>query len=148
MKSASDLTRKVGALQPDQKAEVTYIRGGEEKTASVTLGALGQEKVAAADEDKTQSHSALTLGVQLAPADEQGNGKGVAIVNVDPNGEGAAKGLSAGDVILEVSGKAVSTPHQVKAEIEAAKHDGKKAVVMLVKTEQASRFVAFAFPKA
>ena len=36
----------------------------------------------------------------------------------------------------------------MKAEIEAAKHDGKKAVVMLVKTEQSSRFIAFEFPKA
>ena len=146
VKSPGELTRKVGALKPDEKADVTYIRGGEEKTASVTLGALGQEKMAAADEDKTQPQSALTLGVQLAPA--EGQGKGVAIVNVDPNGEGAAKGLTAGDVILEVSGRAVSTPRQVKAEIEAAKHDGKKAVVMLVKTEQSSRFVAFEFPKA
>jgi len=148
VKSPGELTRKVGALKPDEKADVTYIRGGEEKTASVTLGALGQEKTAAADEDKTQSKGALTLGVQLAPAEDQGKGKGVAIVNVDPNGEGAAKGLSAGDVILAVSGKAVNTPREVKAEIEAAKHDGKKAVVMLVKTEQSSRFVAFEFPKA
>jgi serine protease Do len=148
VKTASDLTRKVGALKPDEKAEVTYIRGGEEKTASVTLGALGQEKTAAAEVDKTQAKGALTLGVQLAPAEDQGKGNGVTIVNVDPNGEGAAKGLAAGDVILAVSGKSVNTPHEVKAEIEAAKHDGKKAVVMLVKTEQSSRFIAFQFPKA
>jgi len=86
--------------------------------------------------------------VELAPASQEGKGKGVQIVNVDPNGEGAAKGLTAGDVILEVSGKAVNTPSQVKDEIQTAKHDGKKAVLMLVKTAQSSRFIAFEFPKA
>jgi serine protease Do len=70
------------------------------------------------------------------------------VVGVDPTGQGAAKGLTAGDVILEVSGKAVSSPREVKDGIEAAKKDGKKAVLMLVKTAQASRFVAFEFPKA
>ena len=74
--------------------------------------------------------------------------KGVEIVNVDPTGQAASKGIAAGDVILEVSGKPVTSPRQVKAEIEAAKKDGKKAVLMLVKTAQASRFVAFEFPKA
>ena len=42
----------------------------------------------------------------------------------------------------------MSSPREVKAEIETAKKDGKKAVVMLVKTAQASRFIAFEFPKA
>jgi serine protease Do len=144
VKSSAELTRKVGALKPGEKAEVTYIRNGEEKTASVTLGALPGEKVAAADKDEA-AKNAMTLGVQLAPSE---GGKGVEIVGVDPNGQAAAKGLNAGDVILQVAGKEVSSPREVKAEIEAAKHDGKKAVLLLVKSQQASRFVAIEFPKA
>ena len=143
--SAGDLTRKVGSLQPGVKATLTYIRDGAEKTADVSLGALPAEKTAAADESATVEKSALTLGVQLAPNDK---GKGVAIVNVDPTGPAAAKGVTAGDVILEVAGKAVSSPREVKDEIQNAKKDGKKAIVMLLKTQDASRFVAFEFPKA
>ena len=142
VKSPGELTRKVGALKPGDKADVTYIRGGDEKSASVTLGSVQAEKTAAADE-KAEPKGALTLGVQLAPSD-----KGVEIVKVEPNGQGAAKGLTAGDLILEVSGKPVTNPSEVKAGIEAAKHDGKKAVLMLVKTAQSSRFIAFEFPKA
>ena len=145
VKSAADLTRKVGALKPGDKADVTYMRGGEEKTASVSLGDLKPEQMAKADEDKPDAQSSLTLGVQLAPSEK---GKGVQVVGVDPTGQAAAKGISAGDVILEVSGKPVASPQEVKAGIEAAKKDGKKAVLMLVKTAQASRFVAFEFPKA
>jgi len=145
VKNAADLTRKVGALKPGDKAAVTFMRDGKEQTADVTLGSMETEKTAAASEDANPEHAALTLGAELAPAE---HGKGVEIVNVDPTGQAASKGIAAGDVILEVSGKPVTSPRQVKAEIEAAKKDGKKAVLMLVKTAQASRFVAFEFPKA
>ena len=146
VKSAADLTRKVGSMKPGEKADVGYIRGGEDKTASVTLGDLKPEQTAQADEaNKPDAQASLTLGVQLAQNEK---GKGVAVVGVDPTGQGAAKGLTAGDVILEVSGKAVASPQEVKAGIETAKKDGKKAVLMLVKTAQSSRFVAFEFPKA
>jgi serine protease Do len=73
---------------------------------------------------------------------------GVAIVGVDPNGLGASKGLTSGDVILQVSGKPVTTPAEVKAGIAAAKQDGKKSVLMLIRTAEATHFVAFEFPKA
>jgi len=145
VKNAADLTRKVGALKPGEKASLTFVRDGKEQTADVTLGSLQPEKTAAATEDANPENAALTLGAELAPAE---HGKGVAIVNVDPTGQAASKGISAGDVILEVSGKPVTSPKQVKAEIESAKKDGKKAVLMLVKTAQSSRFIAFEFPKA
>jgi serine protease Do len=145
VKDAADLTRKVGALKPGEKATVTYMRDGAEQTADVTLGSLQPEKTAAADDSAAPEHSALTLGVELAPTE---HGKGVEIVEVDPTGQAASKGISAGDVILQVAGKPVSSPREVKSEIEAAKKDGKKAVLMLVRTSQASRYVAFEFPKA
>ena len=58
-------------------------------------------------------------------------------------------GLTEGDIILEVAGKPVSQPAEVKAGIASAKQDGKKAVLMKVQTaDGGARFVAFAFPKA
>jgi serine protease Do len=142
--SAGDLTRKVGSLKPGAKAEVTFVRNGDQKTAEVTLGALPGDKMAMADEG-AGAKSALTLGVELAPND---HGKGVKVVGVDPTGEAASKGVASGDVILEVAGKPVNSAGEVKENIESAKHDGKKAVLMLIKTAQGSRFVAFEFPKA
>ena len=142
--SAADLTRKVGALKPGEKAQVTYMRDGQEKTADVTLGALPGDKMAMANVGAS-AKSALTLGVELAPND---HGKGVKVVGVDPTGEAASKGVASGDVILEVAGKPVTSAEEVKANIESAKHDGKKAVLLLIKTAQGSRFVAFEFPKA
>ena len=145
VKDASDLTRHIGGLKPGEKVELTYLRDGAEKTADITLGSLNSEQTAKADDAPT-TDSALKLGVQLAPANDGQHG--VAIVNVDPDGLAASKGLASGDVIMEVAGKPVSTPSEVKAGIAKAKQDGKKSVLMLVKTADASRFVAFEFPKA
>ncbi|MGD0641259.1 MAG: PDZ domain-containing protein, partial [Roseiarcus sp.] len=149
IKDAADLTRHVASLKPGDKVELTFLRGGEEKTVSLSLAAQKNERTASAESPQTETAPAL-LGVQMAPAkDVAGAGdQGVAIVGVDPNGVAATKGLTSGDVILEVSGKAVSRPGDVKAEIAAAQQQGKKAVLMKVKTADGSRFVAFELPNA
>jgi serine protease Do len=88
--------------------------------------------------------------LRLAPAPQVAGAceEGVAIVNVDPDGLAATKGLAEGDVILNVSGKPVSQPSEVNSAIPAAKRDSKKAVLMKIMTAQGERFVAFEFPKA
>ena len=135
-------------LKPGDKIEISFFRDGAEKTVDLTLGSQKNERTAMAG--ATQNESALKLGIELAPAKEiTGAGdQGVAVVNVDPEGVAAEKGVAAGDVILDVSGKAVSQPSEVKAEIAAAKRDGKKAVIMRLKTAQGDHFVAFEFPQA
>ena len=148
---ASDLTRQVGMLKPGEKVELTYLRDGAEKTAEATLATRRPRQTAqgrriAGDERQ----GAPTLGIQLAPANEvAGSGdKGVAIVGVDPNGAAAEQGLATGQVILDVGGKPVSTPQDVKSEVASAKSQGKKSVLMRIQTADGDRFVAVPFPKA
>ncbi len=147
---ASDLTLQVGMLKPGEKVQLTYIRDGAEKTAEATLAPQKAEKTASADE-LTNDKATPALGIKLAPAGEvAGSGdKGVAIVGVDPDGAAAEQGLSAGQVILDVAGKPVSTPQEVKSEVANAKSQGKKSVLMRIQTADGnSRFVAVPFPKA
>jgi serine protease Do len=66
----------------------------------------------------------------------------VVVVGVDPSGAAAAKGIEAGDVILAVGGEAVSNPADVKADFSKAKRDGKKIVLLRVKSQQGTHFVA------
>ena len=150
IKDAADLTLRIGSFKPDDKVELTYLRSGQEKTAQVTLADQKNEKVAKADNAQSQQEQGAQLGIQIAPAkDVAGAGdKGVAIVGVDPNGTAAEQGLAAGNVILDVSGKAVSTPQDVKSGIESAKSQGKKAVMMRIQTADGAHFVAVPFPKA
>ena len=119
---ASDLTRRVGSLKPSDKVELTYIRDGAEKTAQITLADQKNEKVAKADGSQAKEPGAL--GLQIAPAKD--GDKGVQIVGVDPNGTAAEQGLAQGDVILDVAGKPVSSPADVKAGIASAKSSGQE----------------------
>ena len=150
VKDASDLTVRIGSFKPNDKVELTYLRNGDEKTAQITLADQKSEKLAKADSSMSQKDQGAQLGIQIAPAKEvDGAGdKGVAIVGVDPNGTAAEQGLATGNVILDVSGKAVSTPDDVKAGIASAKSQGKKAVMMRIQTADGAHFVAVPFPKA
>ncbi len=147
---ARDLARRIGALNPGAKIAVTYFRDGKELSTTLELAALPSSKTAGAAKVDTGQGAFSGLGLSLAPATAvQGAGdQGVAVVDMDPNGTAALKGIRDGDVILEVAGKAVSTPAEVKIGIEAAKTDGRKAVLMKVKSADGTRFVAMPVPKA
>jgi serine protease Do len=142
-----DLSRRVGAMRPGDSVKLTFVRDGKEQTVSVKLGELPNDKVAKADKEDTRVGG--SFGLQLAPAkDVDGAGKeGVVVTDVNPNGAGAEQGIRQGDVILEMAGKPVSEPAQVKAALDEARKDGRKSVLMRLKTGEASRFVALAFPK-
>ena len=114
----------------------------------MTLAPQQTEKTAGAPTPQTATP--MELGLELAAGGQAAGAdhRGVAIGGVDPNGEAAQKGLKPGDVILDVAGKPVSTPDEVKSDIAQAKDTGAKAVLMRVQTADGDRFVAFAFPKA
>ncbi len=140
-----DLARKIAALGPRQEAELSIIRNGSPQTLKVTLGALPDDKQAKADAPDQHSKDAMAkYGMTLAPAAEvEGAGKtGVVVADVDPDGAAAQKGIQTGDVILEVAGKPVSRPSDVTAAIDAAKAGGKKSVLVHLRTQDSSRFVA------
>jgi serine protease Do len=67
---------------------------------------------------------------------------------VDPSGPAAELGLKAGDVILDVGGKAVKNAADVRKAIDDAQAAGKNAILMRVKTADATRFIAIQFGKA
>ncbi|MCF4125169.1 Do family serine endopeptidase [Methylobacterium sp. SyP6R] len=142
---ARELSRKIASLKPGTKVDLTYVRSGKTETAQVTLGTLPNDtKVASAnDNGGSRGDSQPRLGLSLAPAAQVGAGQeGVAVVGVDPDGPAAAKGIQEGDVILDVGGQPVSTLSDVAGRIRAAESDGRKAVLMRIKNDKGTRFVA------
>lgn len=63
------------------------------------------------------------------------------MTSVDPAGS-AADRFKTGDVILDVAGAAVSSPGDVRKALASAQADGKRTVLMRVKSGQGMRFVA------
>ncbi|MCP1550635.1 MULTISPECIES: Do family serine endopeptidase [Methylorubrum] len=145
---ARDLSRRIAGLKPGTEVKLAYLRGGKSDVATVELGTLPTDaKVASRSDSSTGGQP--RLGLSLAPANDVGLGdEGVAVMDVDPDGPAASKGIAQGDVILDVAGTSVSKPSDVQAQIRAAESNGRKAVLMRVKSAKGqTRFVAVALGK-
>jgi serine protease Do len=152
VKDARDLAKKIGNMAPDTAIKLSVLHNGDRKTIDLTLGKLPNEQQAMNDTGNDKNGGAAEigkLGLTLAPASRvSGSGdQGVVVTGVDPSGVAADHGFSTGDVILEVSGKQVSTPSDVRKEIASARSDKKHAVLMRVKSGDNTKFVALPIGK-
>jgi serine protease Do len=148
VKDARELARAIGAMAPGASVKLTLWRKGEETSMSVTLAEMPKttEARAAMPESDGKSSDTPKLGLMLAPA---GSGKdGVVVTAVDPAGPAAEHGLKTGDVILDVGGKKVATPADVRDAIADAHKNGKRTVLMRLKSDAAVKFVAIPIARA
>jgi serine protease Do len=152
IKDAHDLAKQIGSMTPGTTAKLTVWRKGEEKSFSLTLGDLPKSREARATNPDSDAKGAglPKLGMTVASAgDVAGSGsEGVVVTEVDPDGVASEHGLESGDVILEVGGSKVATPEDVRKAIGEAQKNGKHAVLMRVKSDDKTKFVAIPFTRA
>ncbi|MEO1066182.1 MAG: Do family serine endopeptidase [Pseudomonadota bacterium] len=153
-----DLPRMVADTPVGKAVDVTVLRKGEEVTVKVDLGRLEEgEKIASNEANQsettdTKDEEAVTvLGLSLSALTEDLRSqynidektKGVVVTAVAEGSGGAEKGVQVGEVILEVSQEAVSTPEDVKNRVDAlSKSDRKSALLLLSGANGELRFVA------
>ena len=146
IKDSRDLARRISSMAPGTSVKLEITHNGEQKTVALTLGTLPDERLAQANPVGNESSDAnfAPLGLTLAPAENvAGAGrKGVAVTAVDPDGPAAERGVQTGDVILDVGGKSVSRPADVSKDIAALRNDGKRTVLMRMKSGNTTKFVA------
>jgi serine protease Do len=134
IKDARELARVIGGLAPGSAVKLDMLRNGKSKVVNLTLGQLPNAQEAKADTDADSKGATMDvprLGMTVAPADKvEGAGKqGVVVTQVDPKSAAADRGFKKGDVILEVAGKSVATPGDVREAIEGARRDKKNSVL-------------------
>jgi serine protease Do len=144
---ARELARHIGTLAPGTSVKLGLIHQGQEKTVTLTLGTLPNEKQADAtpqNQREVPDSDVPKLGLTLAPASKvQGSdGNGVVVTAVAEGGVAADHGFQVGDIILDVGGKTVSTPADVRKSLADARKEGKRAVLFRVKSSQGTKFVA------
>ena len=133
---AKDLSRTVASVKPGTQVPIEVVRDGKRQIINVKIGILPGEMPKMASTGKGQKGLDLSdLGLKVAPAED---GAGVRITELNPNSPAAEKGLSQGDIILEVAGKPVTNPADMSAALEASK--GKK-VLMLVRSGENQRYI-------
>jgi serine protease Do len=152
VKDARELAKQIGAMAPGNTVKLIVLRKGEVKSISLTLAELPKEREARATSSDIgpDGSDAPKLGLMLAPAGKvaASGTEGVVVTNVDPNGLASEHGFKTGDVILDVGGKKVATPVDVRNAISRAKKDGKRTVLVRLKSDNAMRFVAIPIAQA
>jgi serine protease Do len=145
---ARDLARHIGTMSPGASVKLGMIHQGQDKTITLTLGTLPNEKQAANDPGQNQREvpdsDLPRLGLTLAPASKVSGAEtiGVVVTAVVSGGVAADHGFQVGDVILDVGGKSVSTPADVRKSLTEARTEGKHTVLFRVKSNDGTRFVA------
>jgi len=155
VKDARELARTIGGFAPGNAVKLNVMHKGQDKVVNLTLGQLPNTVEAKADTDNSDRGSTSRgtdvpkLGLTLAPAGTvAGAGKeGVVVTEVDPKSAAAERGFKEGDVILEVAGKSVANPGEVREAINAARTDNKNSVLIRVRSGGSSRFVAVPLAK-
>ena len=162
-----DLPRMVAETEIGEKVEVSILRNGEKITKTVEIGQLerAEEKglLDTGDEDTGRDRPGVTpesttlegLGLSVQDIGQRmrkqfglgQNAKGVVITDVASGVQAARKGLSRGDVILEIDQRTVTSTEQAAELVEKASEDGKTSVLLLVRQQGRGdvRFVALKF---
>ena len=139
------LARLIGEFDPDSKVTLTIVRNGEKQDVSVTLGKLADQVAANSDTgEKPGVLQSEKLGMALAPSP---NDDGVLVLEVVPNSAADAKGVVAGDVVASVNGEQVRNPQDVEKLAAEAREAGRKGMLLQIKRDGNSSFVAVPFEK-
>jgi serine protease Do len=153
-----ELPRLVADEPIGKEVPVKVLRKGEEKTITVKLGRLeDDDKTAEADTSNPAPEAppakviAGPLGLTLSDLSPDVRKKfgikdsvnGVVVTGIEAGSAAAEKRLQAGDVIVEVAQKQVSTPEDVEKRINDLKKDGRKSALLLLANKDGDlRFVA------
>jgi serine protease Do len=144
VKDSRDLAKKIGAVNPGSTATLGILHNGAEKTVSLTVGKMPGQNAERHASQHPGNEGAAPLGLTLAPAGSMaGEGsKGVVVTDVNPGGPAAEHGVRAGDVILDIAGKPVNAPSDVRQALKDASSAGKHTILMRIKSGDSTHFVA------
>jgi serine protease Do len=156
VEDARALPRMVANTDNGDNVQITVWRDGKRKSLEVTLGSLpGEETVAMTESQQADDGTpklGLTLSALSAEAKKHFNGSeeevGVLIVDVVRDGPAAKHGLQRGDIISRVGKTTVTKPDEVVSEVKRAAKEQHKTVLLLIKRNGMSRFVAVPLERA
>ncbi len=159
------LPRAVAETEIGKKVKVTYWREGKKADTMLAIGELEKAEKSglfSGDNDDSPQPQQTGPGVKVSsvgmtvdkigPQDRTNyeipdDVQGVLVQSVEPMSEAAEKGLTPGDVIVEVNKQRVTDPSKVPGIIEAARVTGQPSVLLLVNRGGDVRFVALKLKK-
>jgi len=146
VKDSRNLRLMVGRLAPGDKVAVKVLRDGKEKTFTVTLKEMPEQKLASANKAPSDNESDALNGVTVGDIDSAARSrfnipdrvKGALITEVDPDSASYETGLRPGDVIQEIDHKRVTNAEEA---VEVSKHVTTKQVLVRFWSRGGSHYV-------
>ena len=141
VEDSNTLRNKVAGTLPGSEIKIKIRRDGAEQELTATLDEFNIEgaRTAGGEEEKKapeNSEQSGKLGLTLQPITPEiaqqlklESNDGLVVMNVDPSGAAAEKGIQRGDVILQINRQAVSSLDDVQAAIEKS---GDRPILLLI----------------
>jgi serine protease Do len=135
VENSNSLQMKIADIQPGTKVNLKIIRDGKEKTITVAVAELQEERQSTrqAGGGKDVGLAVTELTPNLARRYGLRTTRGLLITEVSDGSDAARKGLLPGDIILEVNRTKVNTEEEWNALIDQKKSG--EAVLLLVRRE-------------
>jgi serine protease Do len=154
------LPKIVADTEIDATAPMTIWRDGREKTVQVKVGELelaeekGLVEKQASVDAPAQGETILELGLKVMALTPDlrtqfnltADVTGLVVMNIDDKADALRKGLSEGDVIVEMNQAAVNTVADAKKAVADAKAAGKNSILLLVNRQGEIQFIAVKLP--
>ena len=160
--AANELQTFIARKHPGDQVTLKIFRDGNLLTKNLTLRSRADEKLAAKDTDRESAESepevdhtskpmnmeSLGLSLRALTSSEKKDNnveQGVVITDVKRFSEAYNRQLRAGNIILEADKKELTSPKDFKSVID--KHKSGDALLLRVKTDTGTAFVAIQIPK-
>lgn len=150
-----DLSRIVAETEVGSTVPALVQRDGKLVTLKLKVAKLDVVETAAKQDDEDvatpdESKATILLGIGLIAINDAiraefelgADARGVLVVSVDENSAAAAKGVLAGDIIVAMAQKPVSTPDEMAALLKLEKKSGRNSVLLKIMTGDDTHFVA------
>ena len=152
--SSRRLPHLVAEAQSDKTVEVVVWRDGERRSLRLVVGLRPDAEALASapptGDGESDEAKQASIGLRLAPLTAKLKARhglpegleGALVVEVDPSGAAAERGLRSGDVIVRAGSLPVASPADVSRAIDEVVESGGDILLLLVEREGERRFVA------
>ncbi|RUR36456.1 DegQ family serine endoprotease [Vreelandella populi] len=139
---SSTLPRLIGRVAPGSDVELTLMRDGEQVTETVELGHWPDSEAAKQGEG---SNNQVRLGISVAELDDATRERlnidgGIEVRQVEPGSVAAQAGLLAGDVLVSIDHRGVSSADELLSIVEDLPSD--RAIPLRIYRDGRSLFIA------
>ncbi len=130
-----DLSKGIADTGAGNRAKVTFLRGGEEKTVRIKLGKRSESEPGAV---RTSSSPSSDLGLEVRELDSElaerlgieDDVKGVVVTGIEPDGKASEAGIQRGDLIVEINRQSVASIGDYKSIIDGLKEGDSVQILM------------------